>query len=285
MAEASQQLVSQPVLKMFPEKLKSTNEVMPSWKVRGQNFSVTWIRTAGAGGSHSFTSSDEIMVIVLDANAKLSCAKHQVDAPPRSVCILPGGLDWRIEPTQGATCAVIVSLREDAAQRDASNEQDYQLRDTRIRSVGVPYAVKAGEGVRVIPIDTISAPADKPRLKMLQTSTLSINWVEYQGPRDRQALSPHAHTDFEQGSLGLIGDFSHHLRVPWGENANLWHDDQHAQLASPSLMVVPVNMIHTSEGVGSGHHLLIDIFSPPRADFIAKGWVANSSDYLAPPKS
>jgi hypothetical protein len=47
-------------------------------------------------------------------------------------------------------------------------------------------------------------------------------------------------------------------------------------------MVVPVHTIHTSAGVGPGHHLLIDVFSPPRADFIAKGWVANSADYAAP---
>ena len=70
--------------------------------------------------------------------------------------------------------------------------------------------------------------------------------------------------------------------MQWGENAQFWQEDRHARLASPSLMVVPVGLVHTSEGVGTGHHLLIEVFSPPRADFIAKGWIANAGDYAAP---
>jgi hypothetical protein len=117
---------------------------------------------------------------------------------------------------------------------------------------------------------------------MLQSDTLSINWVEYEGGRDRSRLSPHSHKSIEQGSLALAGDFVHHLRVEWGRDAALWRDDLHARLPSPSLMVVPVGLIHTSEGTGAGHHLLIDIFAPPRREFIAKGWVLNSGDYAAP---
>lgn len=45
------------------------------------------------------------------------------------------------------------------------------------------------------------------------------------------------------------------------------------------MMTVPVQLIHTTEGVGDGRHLLIDVFSPPRHDFIGKGWVANAADY------
>ena len=44
-------------------------------------------------------------------------------------------------------------------------------------------------------------------------------------------------------------------------------------------MLVPINLIHTSEGVHNEHHLMIDIFSPPRRDFIAKGWVENAAGY------
>ena len=86
----------------------------------------------------------------------------------------------------------------------------------------------------------IKAPADKPRLKMLQTDTLSVNLVEYEGVRDRTALSPHSHADFEQGSLAIAGGFVHHLRVPWAADANLWRDDEHLVAPSPSLVVIPV---------------------------------------------
>jgi hypothetical protein len=46
--------------------------------------------------------------------------------------------------------------------------------------------------------------------------------------------------------------------------------------------VIPVHLVHTTEGIGDERHLLIDVFSPPRRDFIAKGWVANARDYEPP---
>jgi hypothetical protein len=128
----------------------------------------------------------------------------------------------------------------------------------------------------------VKAPADNPRLKMFQSATLSINWVEYTGPRDRTALSPHSHADFEQISLAAAGDFVHHFRANWARNANLWRDDVHARVPSPSVAVIPVHLVHTTEGIGDERHLLIDVFSPPRRDFIAKGWVANAQDYEPP---
>jgi len=271
----------QPTLLEFPVREASSTDGLLCWTARAQNFAVSWIHAAGAGVSHAVESPDEIMLLVLDAPIRIVSARTKVEAAPRSVCILPAGA-WRLEPAPGATCGVIVSLREGAPDPGALNARAYQPRDPRIRPVGTPWTpVEGGDTVRVFAIDNVRAHADKPRLKMLQTATLSINWVEYEGTRDSAALSPHAHADFEQGSFGLAGDFVHHLRVPWGANSNLWRDDRHVRLESPSLMVVPVGIIHTSEGVGSGRHLLIDVFSPPRADFIANGWVANASDYVA----
>lgn len=253
------------------------------WTGRAQNFAVAWHHAGTAGTRTAFESADETMLIVLDAAVGISGAQTR-EAPPRSICILPPGA-WWLDLQPSATCVVLSSLREGAAAA-ALNEPAYAERDPRIAPVGPPYrALRAGADVRIFPIDSVAASKDKPRLKMLQTATLSINWVEYEGPRDRHALSPHSHTSFEQGSLALAGDFVHHLRVEWGPDADAWQDDTHARLGSPSLMVVPVHTIHTSEGVGPGRHLLIDVFSPPRADFIAKGWVANSGDYAAPDKA
>ena len=48
------------------------------------------------------------------------------------------------------------------------------------------------------------------------------------------------------------------------------------------MLIIPPEVIHTSEGVNGGRHLLIDIFSPPRKYFIAKNWVLNASEYVAP---
>jgi hypothetical protein len=46
------------------------------------------------------------------------------------------------------------------------------------------------------------------------------------------------------------------------------------------MTIIPPKLVHTTEGVGPGPHLLIDIFAPPRRDFIAKGQVLNAVDYV-----
>lgn len=252
------------------------------WTARGQNFAVTYLEASAACAPQEFASGDELMLLNIGGPLEVEGGRQSLTAPSRSICILPPGT-WRLTPAAGSRCTIIQSLRGDKDAPGSVNDAAYAAPDPRIAPVGTPYQ-RLGDGskAQVLLIDEVKAPADKPRLKMLQTSTLSINWVEYEGPRNRTQLSPHSHASFEQGSLGLEGDFVHHLRSPWGENADLWQEDRHAQLASPSLMVVPVGLVHTSEGVGPGHHLLIDVFSPPRADFIARGWVANAGDYAAP---
>jgi hypothetical protein len=254
-----------------------------AWEARGQNFHVAWHRAGTAALAVGTQSDDELMLIVLGAPVGIGGAgRAPVDAPARTIAILPAGR-WQLTLAPGATCAVLRSLRGTGAADTPRNAAAYAMPDARIAPVGAPYRVLRGGGdVRLLPIDQVQASKDKPRLKMLQTATMSINWVEYDGPRDRSALSPHSHASFEQGSLGLAGDFVHHLRTPWGPDARQWQDDRHAALGSPSLMVVPVGLIHTTEGVNAGHHILIDIFSPPRADFIASGWVFNSGEYAAP---
>ncbi|GGX20502.1 hypothetical protein GCM10007242_29540 [Pigmentiphaga litoralis] len=251
------------------------------WTGRGQNFAVTWTRAGAEGDAAHIDSAFETMVLVLDAAVAINGDGQRAEAPPRSICLVPPGA-WTLELAAGATCVVLSSLAA-GQSAGASNEAAYADPDPRIAPVGAPYRpIRDADRIRILSIDKVAASPDKPRLKMLQSATMSINWVEYDGPRNRQALSPHSHTSFEQGSLALAGDFVHHLRVEWGPDADAWQEDRHVRLGSPSLMVVPVQIIHTSEGVGPGKHLLIDVFSPPRADFIAKGWVANAGDYAAP---
>jgi mannose-6-phosphate isomerase-like protein (cupin superfamily) len=277
MEKIADRSVRQPGL-IQPSKSALCNQTS-TWSAQGQNFVVAW-HQAGAGKLPlSASSEDEIMVLVMGASATISGNDQRAAAESRSICILPAG-SWELVLEPGGTCVVLTSLRGGVCET-AVNRNSYIQADSRIDPIGTPYRpVRQGTEIRVLNIDEVKAPSDKPRLKMLQSATLSINWVEYNGPRNRAALSPHAHKNFEQGSLALEGNFTHHLRVEWGENANLWREDEHVTLGSPSLLVVPVGLIHTTEGVGDDRHLLIDIFSPPRADFIAKGWIFNSQDYV-----
>ena len=252
------------------------------WLARSQNFLIEWAEAARPEAVVDVASEEETIVLVFGAPAQMSAGTASVQAPARSVCILPPGRSSIRLTAQGA-CAVLATQRTDLAGRRAFNEDHFIGPDPRIAPCTPAFVRKhVRAAIQVVPIDSFDAPASNPRLKMLQSATLSINWVEYDGLRDRRALSPHSHADLEQASLGVAGHFVHHLRERWGKNAELWREDLHVELAPPSLMVVPINLIHTSEGVRHEHHLLIDIFSPPRRDFIAKGWVENASDYRDP---
>jgi len=254
------------------------------WLMRGQNFVVEWVEAGAVSGPFEIESAFEMLVLLPDAGATLTRIeagmRQECVAGRHTLCILPAG-KFVIQMSEAGPCAIIASQRSDIDPEAVLNADAYRSPDARI-DPGKPYLHKTGKKrseIEVLSIDAVVAPADNPRLKMFQTETLSINWVEYEGERDRSALSPHTHANFEQGSLAIAGNYLHHLRVEWGKNADLWRDDEHVKAPSPSMMVVPVQMLHTTEGVGGGRHLLIDVFSPPRADFIAKGWMLNAADY------
>ncbi|UHL64665.1 hypothetical protein LSG25_01795 [Paralcaligenes sp. KSB-10] len=250
------------------------------WLMRGQNFVVEWLE-AGVAGETIFVKSEyETLVLMPDTGGTiLRAGKPAILAAAGTVCVVPAG-PYSIALEQWGRYCVIASSRIDIDLNDVLNAAAYSNPDSRIEPFGTPYRRHTDQGeVQVLQLDEISPPADNPRLKMVQTETLSINWVAYDGPRVRSQLSPHSHAHHEQGTLAISGNYNHHLRVEWGKDANLWQDDEHCVAPSPSLLVIPVNLIHTTEGIGQGKHILVDIFSPPRADFIAKGWVYNAGDY------
>lgn len=81
----------------------------------------------------------------------------------------------------------------------------------------------------------------------------------------------------------IDGAFVHDIRWPWVPDMRAWRNDEHELLAAPSLTVIPPPAIHTSRSVVPGFNQLIDIFSPPRADFSKQaGWVLNAVDYPVP---
>ena len=162
---------------------------------------------------------------------------------------------------------------------EVSKDAEAWLIAPRQTGDAAPWRALPGVGARCYEMDGLEAPADNPRLKMLMTDRLSINWVRYDGPRDRAKLSPHVHADFPQCGLALEGAFVHHMRTPWSRDADTWREDVHRDAPSPSLIDIPATVEHTSEGVGPGLHLLVDIFAPPRADYIGRGWMLNSADY------
>src|SRR5690606_15913297 len=105
--------------------------------------------------------------------------------------------------------AILLSPIRDNAP-ETLNDTDYAGGTAGIRPAGQPAERTGGADVQVINVDAIVPPAGKPRLRMVRSSSMSINWIEYEGVRDRSNLSPHSHDDFEQGSLAIEGAFLHH---------------------------------------------------------------------------
>jgi len=252
------------------------------WLMRSQNFIVQRVACDAPKRPFPVQSPHELLLLLPATGAAVRPVDsnvNAVEAPAHSLCILPAGR-YDITLDGPGNCCVLASARPDLDASDMINAAAYADPDPRIAPVGTPYRRLTRQGeIIVMPISDIPHPVDNQRLKFIQTDTMSINWVEYEGPRSRTELSPHSHADLEQGSLAILGNYIHHLRVEWGRNADLWQDDEHLAAPAPSLLVVPVNLIHTTEGVGEDRHILVDVFAPPRADFIAKGWMCNADDY------
>jgi hypothetical protein len=244
---------------------------------RASTFSVERIK----GTAFSFEVGEESFLLLPAVGATISKDGKSYTSPKHAVAIVNAGR-YEVKLDGEGEAFVLAVSRPDLDLASAINT-DYGAPNPLVAPLGAPFkSLDAGEDVRIHTVESIVIPPDNGRLRFLQTATMSINWVEYTGLRSRNALSPHAHDDFEQCSLAIEGDFLHHLRVPWGPDADQWRDDVHLAAGPGTLMVVPPRLIHTTEGVGDGLHILIDIFAPPRRDFIAKNWVHNAAQYVTP---
>jgi hypothetical protein len=231
---------------------------------------------------YRFLSRAETLFLFPEAGGEIRAATKSQRVPSRACVIVPPG-DAELSFSGSGR---VYALTTGAIGLDSDliiNSADYREPDRRVKPLECePTVAEHLRGqVRVYLVEDIPYPVGNPRLKFLRTATMSINWVEYDGPRDRRQLSPHAHADFEQGSLAIAGDFIHHIRTPWMSDANQWRDDEHIGASSDSMLIIPPQLIHTTEGVGSGHHILIDVFAPSRNDFSAKGWIHNVGDYVS----
>lgn len=253
----------------------------PTWITRGAHFVVTV--TSVQAGSRLLRSAqpDEYMVYLPDVAALIRTGSQDVQASPDSLTIVPPGDSEVIAAGTGHVVRVFTSQAADLAAQ-AGNAATYA---TGARGVA-PFVAwpdpPAGFKLR----HYRGADYDNPdsNMRLFRCTGLMINLLKRRDvPRDLTRLSPHTHRDFEQGSLAVQGTYVHHLRWPWTRDMNDWRADAHEEMASPSLLVVPPGVIHTSRNVTAPGQL-VDIFAPPRPDFSARpGLVCNADEYPLPP--
>jgi hypothetical protein len=259
------------------------------WITRAANFAVVFSHAEAGNVMARADNTDEYMVLLPPGTeATIEAGKERIEAKGDSFTIVPPGTSRVTVTKPGIVVRVFSNRAEDivAAAGNASTYADGAPEVAPLR----PWPDPVG-GFRLRHYRLAELPSQDPsplKMRVFQSSNLMINILErWPRPRDETKLSPHSHDDFEQASLGLEGAFTHHLRYPWTPDKAQWRDDEHAHYPkSPSVLIIPARVVHTSQNVGSNPAWLIDIFAPPRSDFASRpGFVVNGKDYPMPPRS
>jgi hypothetical protein len=253
-----------------------------TWYARGQNFIVSSSQAEPGAVLERRGQVDEYVLLLPDAGkgATVTAGAETVEVPGRSLVFIPAG-DSRVVLPQGGRAFRMLTTRAADLAAKCSNASTYAEANPLIPPLQAWPDPTGGFRIRVYSIDP---PAKPGRFGQIwRCTTFMINIFPPVGPRPLNQLSPHHHNDFEQCSLAIDGEFTHHLRWPWTFDIAEWRDDEHEVCASPSIAVIPPKVIHTTAAGAPAGNVLVDIFSPPRVDFSnMEGWVLNADDYPAP---
>lgn len=255
------------------------------WITRAANF-VVMVSDAKAGARlERENEADESMLLLPPGtSAAVETGGEAIAAGGDSLTILPPGRS-RIEVTAPGTVVRVFSARAEDLAAAAANAASYADGAPEVAPV-VPWPNPVGGfRLRHYPLAGRASPDPSPlKMRVFRSTTLMINVFErWTARRDPARLSPHSHADFEQVSLALQGSFVHHLRYPWTPDMTAWREDEHEAYRSPSVLVIPARVIHTTQDTGEGTTWLIDVFGPPRLDFSSRpGFVLNADEYPMP---
>ena len=261
------------------EPSETTASGSRTWIARAANAVIAYTEAKAGDVFARVDQPDEYTILLYSESAAVTVAagEQSVSVDEEALVVVPPGPSEVRADTDGILIRLFSTEADDL--RDAAlNSAAYAVPDARAAELAPWPDPVGGFRLRVYRLaDTPIAPGRFGRI--FRTTNLMINFLaEEPDPRDPLKLSPHHHDDFEQISLAVKGRFVHHIRYPWGPDSTTWRDDEHREIATPSICVIPPPTVHTTQGLGS-HQQLIDIFSPPRADFSASGWVLNTDDY------
>jgi hypothetical protein len=251
------------------------------WALRAGNFVVVVTRAVAGSVLERSEQPDEYMVLLPeDLGATLQAGNDTVTSGCDSLTIMPPGSS-RVTVARPGYVYRVFSHRAADILSWTFNATEYEGVTDVAPLQDWPEPVGGFRLRHYVLAEYVRS--DSP-VRLFRSTNLMVNvFVPTNKPRDVRKLSPHSHDDFEQGSLTLSGKFVHHLRWPWTPDMTAWREDEHVQVGSPSLIVMPPDVIHTSQTLEGERIRLVDIFSPPRADFSLKpGLVCNAEEYPLP---
>lgn len=252
------------------------------WVTRGANFVVVVSRVLPGTVLESRAQVDEHFVLLPESiGAQFEADGVPAQANGDTLAIVPPG-DSRVTlQGSGFVYRIFTNRAQDWLAR-ADNAAAYSDGAPQVAPlVDWPEPI-GGYKLRLYPLVQYIRPGVFGRL--FRTRCLMVNVFEPQDePRDPRKMTPHSHADFEQGSLALQGTYVHHLRYPWVPDMTTWREDEHGEVGSPSLIIIPPQVVHTTQAIGTATTQLVDIFAPPRDDFsLAAGLVNNADEYPLP---
>ncbi|MEQ3553858.1 hypothetical protein WIS52_25565 [Pseudonocardia nematodicida] len=258
-----------------------------TWWARAQNVVVGHSLVRAGEHLERAGQPDEYLVLFPDASAAAEVVwtgsgSDKARVTGRSVVVVPPG-DSRIEVQADTSVVRLFSPRATDLAARCRNRCAYTEPDPNVAAFAPWPDPVDGFRIRVHPIDEF--PYEQGRFgRIFRCSTIMVNVFDPDyGPRDTAHLSPHHHDDFEQVSLALDGRYTHHIRTPWTPDLAAWRADEHVEVGSPSVTVIPPPAVHTSNAVGQERNQLVDVFCPPRLDFSQRpGWVLAAEEYPVP---
>ncbi len=253
-------------------------DVGPSGLVRAANFVVAYTRVEAGTVLERRGHADEHLAFLYDAGADVSAGAEGLQADAGTLVILPPGDSRIVARGTGQIARVFTARNQDLAEA-AVNATTYAERPPAVAALG-SAPVPVG-GHRLMAHRLADHPVDQGGFRVFRSGSLMINLFGARtARRDPTALTPHWHDDLEQASLVLEGAWIHHLRYPWVPDMSSWRPDEHIRCGAPSVTIIPAGVEHTSQDLGEGTSLLVDVFGPPRQDFIERGLVLNQADYV-----
>lgn len=250
-----------------------------SWYGRSQNLLIVYSSVDAGNVLPIEDSENEYFIVLIEGSIEVVATGGSGSATgPAQIIVPPGKSEARA--TSGATLVrVFAPPPAELAGREV-NAASYDEPHPNVAPLELWPMPRGGYKLRIYQYDEL--PADAKRV--FRSRNIMINWAaNYAGPRDVTRLSPHKHDDFEQISLCIEGEYVHHIRYPWESDSTTWMEDDHIEIGTPSITIMPPPALHTSVGMGE-RNSLVDIFGPPRMDFSTGGMVnaQNAADYPIP---